>query len=33
MHASALSGSREIPCLTVGEGITGRVGKSKDAHR
>jgi hypothetical protein len=33
MHASTLSGSREIPCLSVEEGITDRVGKSKDAHR
>ena len=33
MHASTLSGNREIPCLSVEEGITGRVGKSKDAHR
>jgi hypothetical protein len=33
MHASTLCGNREIPCLSVGEGITGRVGKSKDAHR
>ena len=33
MHASTLCGNREIPCLPVGEGITGRVGKSKDAHR
>src|SRR5882724_450058 len=33
MHASTLSGSREIPCLSVKEGITDRVGKSKDAPR
>jgi hypothetical protein len=33
MHASTLSGNREIPCLSVEEGITGRGGKSKDAHR
>jgi len=33
MHASTLSGSREIPCLSVEEGITDRVGKSKDVHR
>ena len=32
MHASALCGSREIPCLSV-EGITDRIGKSKDTHR
>jgi hypothetical protein len=28
-----LSGNREIPCLSVGEKITDRIGKSKDAHR
>jgi hypothetical protein len=33
MYASTLSGSREIPCLSVGEGITDRIGKSKDAPR
>ncbi len=33
MHASTLSGSREIPCLSGGEGITDRIGKSKDASR
>jgi hypothetical protein len=33
MHASTLSGSREIPCLSVKEGITDRIGKSKDAPR
>jgi RNA-directed DNA polymerase len=33
MHASTLSGNREIPCLSVEEGITDRIGKSKDAHR
>src|SRR5439155_25764440 len=33
MHASTLSGNREIPCLSVREGITDRIGKSKDAHR
>jgi hypothetical protein len=33
MHASTLSGNRESPCLSVREGITDRVGKSKDAHR
>ena len=32
MHASTSYGSREIPCLSV-EGITDRIGKSKDAHR
>ena len=32
MHASTLCGSREIPCLSV-EGITDRIGKSKDTHR
>jgi len=33
MHASTLSGSREIPCLSVGEGNTDRIGKSKDVPR
>jgi hypothetical protein len=33
MHASTLSGNRESPCLSGREGITDRVGKSKDAHR
>ena len=33
MYASTLCGNREIPCLSVREGITDRVGKSKDAHR
>ena len=33
MHASTLSGSRKIPCLSVGEGSADRIGKSKDAHR
>jgi hypothetical protein len=33
MHASTLSGNREIPCLSVEEGIADRIGKSKDAHR
>src|SRR4029077_9769499 len=33
MHASTLSGNREIPCLSVGERSTDRIGKSKDAHR
>jgi hypothetical protein len=33
MHASTLSGSREIPCLSVKEEITDRIGKSKDAPR
>jgi hypothetical protein len=28
-----LSGNREIPCLSVGEKITDRIGKSKYAHR
>jgi RNA-directed DNA polymerase len=32
MHASILHGSREIPSLSV-EGITDRIGKSKDTHR
>jgi hypothetical protein len=32
MRASTLCGSREIPCLSV-EGITDRIGKSKDKHR
>jgi|SRR5919106_635338 hypothetical protein len=30
MHASTLSGSREIPRLSVEEETTGRIGKSKD---
>ena len=33
MHASTLSGNREIPCLSVRERITDRSGKSKDARR
>ena len=33
MRASTLCGSREIPCLSVREGITDRVGKSKDVPR
>jgi hypothetical protein len=33
MHASTLSGSREIPCLSVGEGSADRIGKSKDVPR
>jgi hypothetical protein len=33
MYESTLCGNREIPCLSVGEQITDRVGKSKDAHR
>jgi hypothetical protein len=33
MHASTLSGSREIPSLSVGERITDHIGKSKDTHR
>jgi hypothetical protein len=33
IYASTLSGNREIPCLSVGEKITDRIGKSKDAHR
>jgi hypothetical protein len=33
MHASTLSGNREIPCLSVEEGVTDRIGKSKDVHR
>jgi hypothetical protein len=33
MHASTLSGSREIPCLSVRERNTDRIGKSKDASR
>jgi hypothetical protein len=32
-HASTLSGNREIPCLSVREEITDRIGKSKDTHR
>ena len=33
MHASTLSGSREIPYPSVREEITDRIGKSKDAPR
>lgn len=33
MYASTLCGNREIPCLSVAEGITDRSGKSKDARR
>lgn len=33
MHASTLSGNREIPCPSVGEKTTDRIGKSKDTHR
>jgi RNA-directed DNA polymerase len=33
MYASTLSGSREIPCSSVGEENTDRIGKSKDATR
>jgi len=33
MHASTLSGSREIPCLSARKEIADRIGKSKDAHR
>src|SRR5215475_1212804 len=33
MHASTLSGSRDVPCLSVTEGVTGRIGKSKDVPR
>jgi hypothetical protein len=33
MHASTLSGNREIPCLSVGEENTDRIGKSKDSTR
>lgn len=33
MHASTLSGNREIAWLSVGEGVTDRIGKSQDAHR
>gem|GEM_PF-496183 len=33
MYASTLSGSREIPCLSVGEENTDRIGKSKDPTR
>jgi hypothetical protein len=31
--ASTLCGSREIPCLSVGEGSADRIGKSKDVPR
>jgi hypothetical protein len=33
MHASTLSGSRESPWLSVAEGVTDRIGKSKDTPR
>jgi hypothetical protein len=33
MDASTLCGSREIPCLSVKEESTDRIGKSKDATR
>src|SRR5215475_1047044 len=33
MHASTLCGSREVPWLSVTEGVTGRIGKSKDVPR
>jgi hypothetical protein len=33
MYASTLSGSREIPGLSVKEESTDRIGKSKDARR
>ena len=33
MYASTLSGNREMPCLSVGEENTDRIGKSKDANR
>ena len=33
MRASTLCGNREIPWLSVEEGITGRIGKSKDVPR
>src|SRR6267143_4835923 len=33
MHASTLSGNREIPCLSGSEGIPDRIGKSKDVYR
>jgi RNA-directed DNA polymerase len=33
MHASTLSGSRESPWLSGTEGVTDRIGKSKDAPR
>ena len=33
MHASTLSGNREIPYPSVREEKTDRIGKSKDAHR
>ena len=33
MYASTLSGSREIPWLSVGEENTDRIGKSKDVPR
>lgn len=33
MHASTLSGNREIPYPSVREEITDRIGKSKDAPR
>ena len=33
MHASTLCGSREVPWLSVTEGVTGGIGKSKDVPR
>jgi hypothetical protein len=33
MHASTLSGSREVPCSSASEGVADRIGKSKDAPR
>src|SRR5438445_10781881 len=33
MHASTLSGSREIPCLCLGEGSADRIGESEDVDR
>jgi hypothetical protein len=33
MHASTLSGNREISCLSVEDAMTDRIGKSKDAPR
>ena len=33
MHGTISLGSREIPCPPAAEGVAGRAGKSKDAHR
>jgi hypothetical protein len=33
MHASTLSGNREVPCLSASEKVADRIGKSKDVPR